>query len=212
MDTWKIADIEKILSSQISKNTISTGWDVATHHTGVCRLETDNDTIYLKELFKIDDVSKDDIKNRMDYFLDKVKALRTEWLKKKSTKRNIVVIEDTWLGPDFDGVKKLIRFGALLYVRFRKYSDYLFFIMPVSARSRIKFNKKDQMANTKIKVACYTRDTKDAQGKLKHKKGEAKPIDIKLLVEEYVNNIFKLALDDSDKCDAFVLAICGLIK
>ena len=105
-----IKKIESLLDKQIRKDTMSFGWDVAERTTGVCVLKSTDKDI---EVFLTDTIEtnpKDDIKNRLDFFvmaLDKFKQklpLKKEW--------RINVIEQPFLGMNPFGFEALARFST----------------------------------------------------------------------------------------------------
>lgn len=196
-----IKKIEKVLNKSIRHNSVSVGFDTADAHTGYALLRTDDKKLYIEKLSKINTNKKDDIKNRMNYFIDSLEDLKSEFIKYKEYK--IVVIEDSFLGMNVFTMKDLIRFSTLIFVVYRKFCDYLFYIMPNSARSKIGFNKNEQLkvGNVKPKII--------SKGK---NKGKEKKVDIKLLVQDYLKIKFGLEIEDNDQADGFVLALCGLIK
>jgi Holliday junction resolvasome RuvABC endonuclease subunit len=201
MKSLSILEIEEKLGKKIRRNTISLGWDVAMKYTGVCLLRTDNNDIHIEELDKIETDTKDDLKNRMRYFLgalDKFKQLLSKFKDYK-----MCVVEDSFMGQNVIVLKDLVRFSTLIWVVFHNCTDYLFFILPNSARSKIGFNKNSQLEETKLKISKISR------GK---NKGKNKKIDIKKLVQEYVKKTFNISIEDSDKCDSFVLAMCGILR
>lgn len=209
MQTLLIKDIESTVNKTIRKNAICIGVDVAEHFTGICILRTDTTKIYIDKLCKIETNSKDDIIHRMESFINSLDKFKQD-LKYKEYK--IIAVEDCWFGANVECLKHLARFSALVWIVFRKYADYIFFILPNSARAQIKFNKNKQQGESNIEAAVYTRDTKNKAGKLLHKKGEKKKIDIKELVQEYLTMEFGVTIEDNDEADAFVLSLAGLLK
>jgi Holliday junction resolvasome RuvABC endonuclease subunit len=195
-----IKEVEAVVEKIIRKNAICIGWDVAEHYTGICILRTDDSKIYIEDLLKIETNPKEDIIHRMEYFLNATEKIKQN-LKYKGFK--IISIEDCWFGKNPEGLKHLARFSTLVWMSFRKECDYIFFILPISARAQIKFNKNDQMAEGNIKPKIISK------GK---NKGKPKKIDIKLLVQDYLKMAFGVLIEDSDKADGFVLALAGLLK
>ncbi|MFH0806056.1 MAG: hypothetical protein V1901_04225 [Patescibacteria group bacterium] len=207
MQTLKIEDIEKKINKKIRQNAVSIGFDVSEAYTGVCILRTDKEYIYIENLSVIETSSKDDIKNRMKYFVGAIGKFK-QGLNYKEYK--IIVVEDSWMGKNVFTLKNLIRFSTLLWMLFYNECDYFYFLLPTSARSQIGFNKNKQIVVGNVSSGVYTRDTKNKQGKILHKKGEKKKIDIKLLIMDYLKQEFKVEIENSDKADAFVLALAGL--
>lgn len=201
MKTLAIEKIDKILNKRVRKNSISIGFDVAEHFTGVCVLQTDDKTIYVDDLFKIETSPKEDLIHRMDNFINSLDKFMQNIPTDK--KFRIVVIEDCWFGRSVETLKHLARFSALVYVVLRKYSDAIYFLLPNSARALVGFNQHKQLKITNIKTETFSR------GK---NKGKPKKIDLKSLIKEYLEQAFKLKITDSDEADGFVLALAGLLK
>jgi Holliday junction resolvasome RuvABC endonuclease subunit len=212
MKSLLIKDIEEVTNKKVRKNTLSIGVDTAEYSTGLSIIRTDNTKIYIEDLEKIVTNPKEDIMNRMEYFIIALDKFKQELKKYKEFK--ILVIEKCWMGLNPDVTINLAYFGALVWRELKKEVDYKFFIYPSSARKGIGFNKNDQISEGNIKPQVYTRDTKNKQGKLLHKKGSNKPIDIKLLVMDYLKMAFGVEVpnNDNDLADAFVLALCGILK
>ncbi len=205
-----IKDVEEVTGKKIRKNAVSCGWDVAEEFTGIAILRTDETKIYIEDLQKITTNSKDDIKHRMDGFIDSLDKFK-QGVKYKEFKINIV--EDSWMGKNVFVLKNLVRFSTLIWREFRKESDYIDFLLPTSARSQIGFNKTEQLEVGNVKTEVYTRDTKSTKtGKILHKKGDKKKVDIKLLVQDYLKMAFGVDIEDNDEADGFVLALAGLLK
>lgn len=200
MNKLSINLIEKKLNKKIRKDTVSIGFDVAEHYTGICVLKTNTNELIIESLQKITTNPKEDIINRMEYFINALEKFKQDLHYKEF---RIVVIEDCWFGMNVNTLKSLARFSTLIYVAFRKNCDYKFFILPNSARSQIGFNKNDQIAKGNVKVGIISK------GK---NKGKPKKIDIKLLVQDYLKTEFGLIIKDLDEVDGFVLSLAGLLK
>jgi Holliday junction resolvasome RuvABC endonuclease subunit len=201
MKTLAIEKVEKLLNKKVRKNAISIGFDVAEHFTGVCLLRTDDRTIHINDLFKIETSHKEDLIHRMDNFINSLDKFLQDIDSSKNFR--IVVIEDCWFGRNVETLKHLARFSALIYVAFRKYCDYITFLLPNSARSIVGFNQHKQQKVTNIQTEYFIR------GK---NKGKAKKINLKDLIKEYLEMAFQLKIKDSDEADGFVLALAGLLK
>ena len=203
MKSLLIKDIEEVTNKKVRKNTICIGFDVSERHTGICLLRVNDTKIYIEGLFKIETDVKDDIKNRMNYFVGALEKYKQDFIKYKEYK--ICVVEDSWLGQNIKVLKDLVRFSTLTWVVFHNFCDYLFFVLPNSARAQIGFNKNDQMAEGNVKLKIITK------GK---NKGKPKKVDIKLLVMDYLKMAFGVEVpnNDNDLADAFVLALCGILK
>jgi len=200
MQTLSIEEVEKTIEKNVRKEAISIGFDVAEHFTGICVLRTDKKNIYIDKLDKIETNPKDDIIHRMESFVNSLDKFKQQ-LKYKQYK--IIAVEDCFFQMNAEVLKHLARFSTLIWVVFRKYADYIFFILPNSARAQIKFNKNKQLKETHIEIKKFTK------GK---NKGQDKKVDIKELVQEYLTMAFGVTIPDNDKADAFVLALTGLVK
>jgi len=196
-----IKEIEKKLNKKIRKNAISIGWDVAENITGICILRTDEKIIYIDDLQKIETNPKDDIKNRMSYFMGALDKFKQQIKKYKEYK--IIIVEDSWFGKSVSTLKSLTRFATLIWTSFYKECDYIEFVLPLSARSQIGFNKNRQLEKTEIKIEKFKRGKNE---------GKAKKVDIKKLVMEYLKQAFNVDIKDNDEADGFVLALTGLLK
>ena len=197
-----IRDIEQKLNKKVRLNTISIGFDVAEHFTGICVLRTDTKTIYIEDLQKIETNPKDDIKNRMSSFIGAIDKFKQQIKKYKGYR--IIVIEDSWFG--FGNVvvlKNLTRFATLLWNSFYKECDYIEFLLPTSARSQIRFNKNTQLEQTELPIEKFKRGKNI---------GKLKKVDIKKLIQEYLYKSFNIEIKDTDESDSFVLALAGLLR
>ena len=76
------------------------------------------------------------------------------------------------------------RIGILIYDRFKRLSEKIEFVRPMSARSKIRFKKSNK--------------------KVKGKK-------MKQEIANYINELFEIELDDFDLVDSLVLALNGLL-
>jgi len=202
MQTIKIEEVEKLLSKKIRKEAISIGFDVAEEFTGVCILKTDNDNIYIEDLQKIVTNKKDDIKHRIDYFIDALKKFKQD-LEKYKDNYKIVIVEQPWLGLNPKVFEALVTFKTLTYVSFKKECDYIDFVSASTARAEIAFNKNKQIEVGNVVIEKISR------GK---NKGKPKKVDIKKLVKDYLKTALSIEIEDSDKADGFVLALYGLLK
>jgi Holliday junction resolvasome RuvABC endonuclease subunit len=200
MQTINIKEAEEIMGKTIRKNAVCIGWDCAEHYTGIAILRTDISKIYIDKLDKIETNPKEDIIHRMEFFLNSLEKFKQD-LKYKEYK--IISIEDCWFSNNPECLKHLARFSTLIWTSFRKECDYIFFILPNSARAQIKFNKNKQIEESNIEIKKITR------GK---NKGKPKKIDIKELVQEYLTMAFGIEEKDPDKSDAIVIAMSGLLR
>jgi Holliday junction resolvasome RuvABC endonuclease subunit len=209
MQKLNISLIEKKLGKTIRQNAISVGIDVAENLTGIALLRTDKEYIYVDYTDVIASNLKDDHFHRADDFVSSLEKFKQILNKYKEYK--ILVIERCFFGVNPEILIHLARFGAIAYITLKKDFDSWHYIGATTARSIIGFNQKRQEQNCTIKPTYYTRDTKDAKGKLKHKKGEAKKIDCKSLVHNYLKTDFGVEFDSKDIADGWVLAMAGLL-
>ena len=124
----------------------------------------------------------------------------------------ILIIEDCFFGQNINVLKHLARFGILVYRELKKNVDVYYFFFPIQARTMIGFNQKTQEKIGNVKAEVYTRDTKDKQGKIKHKKGDKKKVSCKDLIDDYLKTKFNVDIKEENERDAFVLALGGLLK
>lgn len=204
----KISEIEKKINKTIRQNAISVGIDVAENLTGVALLSTDAEYIDINYTTVIASNKQDDHFHRADDFVSSLEKFKQTLNKYKEYK--ILIIERCFYGQNPEVLIHLAHFGAIAYITLKKDFDSWHYLGATTARSIIGFNQKKQEQICTIKPAYYTRDTKDAKGKLKHKKGEAKKIDCKSLVHDYLKTNFGVIFDSKDIADAFVLSLAGL--
>lgn len=200
MQSIDIKEVEEIIEKKIRKNAVCVGFDVAQNTTGCCILCTDKEKIYIKSLQVIKTEGKSDIIHKMEQFLNSIDKFKQEI---KDSGFKIIVLEDSWLGNNPYCLKQLTRFSTLLWMIFRKESDYIFFVLPNSARAQIKFNKNKQLKESDIEAINFTK------GK---NKGKPKPISIKDLIDDYLKMTFGVDIEEENERDAFVLALCGLVQ
>lgn len=136
----------------------------------------------------------------MKYFMGAIDKFKQD-LKYKEYK--IIVVEDSWMGKNVYTLKNLVRFSTLLWAMFYNECDYFYFLLPTSARSQIGFNKNNQIKEGNVKIEVFSR------GK---NKGKPKKVDIKLLVIDYLKQEFEVDIENSDKADAWVLSMAGLLN
>lgn len=175
-----ISRLESKLGKLISKNKIVLGWDVSTHSTGFALIRTTNKYLIIERVGKITVPKLNSINELIDLFLSQIREIKSEI--NKHFVLDINIIEDCFLKFNVDTLKKLARFGCLLYVVFKDMSKQQKFLYAVSARKIIGFHKKKGKGNIKKQVI------------------------------EYLNNLFEVKIKDDDVADAIVLALAGLIN
>jgi Holliday junction resolvasome RuvABC endonuclease subunit len=200
MNPLNIIEIEKKLGKKIRRDCISIGWDVAEANTGCCCLRVNKKEIEILSLDKITTNPKDDVKHRLDYFVMELDKYKQSLPEKKEWRLNI--IEDSFLGPSVWCLKNLVRFSTAIYLTFKNCVDYQDFLTAIQVRSRIGFNQKHEENVQNLKKEFFTR------GK---NKGKPKKTDLKVLVKGYLKRQFGVEIEDSDKSDAFCLALAGLL-
>jgi Holliday junction resolvasome RuvABC endonuclease subunit len=205
-----IKDIEKKLGKTVRKNTLALGVDVAEAFTGLALLRTDNDYIYIENTEVIETSAKDDHFHRAEHFLSAIEKFKQTIASYKEYK--MLIIERCFFGQNPETLIHLAQFGILAYVGLKKAFDDYYYWGATTARSIIGFNQKKQEEKGTLKAEVYTRDTKDKNGKIKHKKGENKKIECKALVHDYLKTDFNVTFKTKDEADGFVLALAGLLK
>lgn len=194
-----IKSIESKLDSSIRKNTISIGWDCAERCTGICVLRSNEKNVEILLTDLITTNPKEDIKNRLDFFVMALDKFKQKLPEKKEWRIN--VIEQPFLGMNPYGYEVLARFSTAIYLNFKKDVDYQVFLGANSARSKIGFNLNKEIEKQGIKP------TKISRGK---NKGKDKKIDNKLVIAGYLKRVFDINFAEHDIMDAFVLALAGL--
>jgi Holliday junction resolvasome RuvABC endonuclease subunit len=210
MEKLNIKKVEEKLGKTIRQNAISVGIDVAENLTGLALLRTDKEYIYIDYTDVIASNLKEDHFHRADNFISSLEKFKQVLSKYNGYK--ILCIERCFYGMGNPEVLiHLSHFGILAYATLKKEFDSWHYIGATTARSLIGFNQKKQEQNGTVKPTYYTRDTKDAKGKLKHKKGEAKKIDCKSLVHDYLKTDFGVEFESKDIADGWVLSMSGLL-
>jgi len=202
--------IEKKLKKTIRTNTISVGIDVAEHYTGVCILKTDDKEIIIEHREVIETSAKEDHFTRADHYVSALEKFKQTLNKYKGYK--ILVIERCYFGMNVETLIHLAHFGILTYITLKKNFDTYYYFGATTARSIIGFNQKRQEETGTLKAEVYTRDTKNAEGEILHKKGDKKKLQCKDLVHNYLETDFKVSIKNKDEADGFVLALAGLLK
>jgi len=180
--TIKIKKIELLTGLKLKRNYISIGFDTAVHSTGIAVTRTTEDSIIVDLLQKIEVPADKNILNSVDLFLSQLDELKQTISHKY--KLNINIMEDCFFGSNVNTLKSLARFGILIYDRFRGISEVSKFVLPNTARNKLKFKK----SGVSIKGPKLKRE-----------------------VMNYVNMMLNTDINDSDLADALVLALYGLV-
>lgn len=175
--------VAKIIKRTINKDTISMGWDVAQHATGVAIIRTTDSYIYLDKIYKIK-VPKDvKDKDSIDLFVEQLEDIKRDI--SSTYKIDVNMIEDCWYGKNVTTLKTLARFSVLVYDRMRNLAKTTEFMLPLPARSKIRFKKsKKGVTGDKLKKEILA----------------------------YVNELLETNIDDHDIGDGVVLALAGVIR
>ena len=179
----KIDRVEAFLGINLKPNTISIGWDVSVHSTGIAIIRTTDNYLILEQIEKIQIPKNIQDLDAMDLFIEQLNNFTNKISQK--FKIDINIIEDCFFSKCVRTLKSLARHSVLVYDRFRGISRKSKFLLPTSARSKVNFKKSSK----KIK-------------------GHA----LKKEIVEYINNALdlKLKMKDQDIADACVLALAGL--
>lgn len=190
---WKIKDIEEKINKKIRLNTLSIGFDVAEYNTGIYILKTDNK--YIHEIKGLNIIIPKNVKHTINDRLEMFDKEITKFSKKlKSKLYKIAIIEDCHLQyyynvktkkkmPQVWVLKILARFETLVWKALKNKVDYKFFKQAYHARLKIGF-KKDKSKSKKVKEQ----------------------------VSKHIEKIFDLKIEEGNQVDAFVLALCALLK
>lgn len=181
----KLSKLETAIGLKLKRNTITIGFDVSMHHTGIAILRTTDKSLVLERTQRIDVPNKNELLDAVDLFLEQLEDFKKEVSKKY--KLDINNIEDCFFGSNVLTLKCLARFSILVYDRFRGISKVTKLILPTRARTLINFKKSSKKV-----------------------KGQA----LKNEIISYINKILntKYRPKDTDIVDAIVLALTGLIK
>jgi len=177
--------VEDFLEVELKPNIISIGWDVSMRSTGIAVIRTTDSYLTVEILDKIQIPKSVNDKDALDLFIDQVDSFAKKI--SQTYKIDYNVIEDCFFGNNVKTLKALARHSALVYDRFRGLSRIQYFILPTTARSKVKFKKSS-----------------------KEIKGQA----LKKEIIDYINNALSLTLTakDTDLSDALVLALAGLTE
>jgi len=205
-----IIEIEKKLNKTVTRNIVSVGFDVAEHYTGICILRADYKNIYIENLQLIETNSKEDHFHRADHYIVALRKFKQSLEKYKGFK--ILVIERCYYGKNPETLIHLAHFGILTYSELKDLFNTYYYFGATTARSIIGFNQRRQEKCGTIKADAYKRDTKDKEGKIKHRKGDKKKIECKALVHDYLKTGFNIVIENKDEADAFILSFAGVLK
>jgi len=176
--------VETFLGIELKSNTISIGFDVSVHSTGIAIIKTTDNYVTIDEICKITIPKNVKGTDAMDLFIEQLNKF-TQRIS-QTYKLDISIIEDCFMGNNVFTLKALARQSVLVYDRFRGISRHQELMLPTVARSRINFKKSDK----KIK-------------------GQA----LKKEIVEYINTALDIELKktkEQDIADALVLALAGL--
>ena len=193
-----IEKIENILDKSIRHDAIVIGWDCAESTTGICVLRSNSKDIEIILLDTITTSSKDDMKNRLDFFVMALDKFKQKLPEKKEWRIN--VIEQPFLSTNPFSYEALARFSTAIYLSFKKDVDYQVFMGANSARSKIGFNLNKEIEKQGIKP------DKISRGK---NKGKDKKIDNKLVIAGFLKRVFDINFSEHDIADGFILALAG---
>lgn len=182
-----IKTVESFIGKKLKINKISIGFDVAQYNTGIAIIKTTDAylTLELTKTIKTPKLPKKyntkEILRNISIFIDQLESFKAEIVQKYRI--DINRIEDCFFGRNVKTLKALARYGVLVYDRFRGISKDIDFILPNSARSKIKFKKSKKATGDKLKKEII----------------------------DYINAMLGTEIDDTDIADGIVLSLAGLI-
>jgi Holliday junction resolvasome RuvABC endonuclease subunit len=197
----KISDIEKKLHKTIRRDCISVGFDVAEKFTGICILKADKEFISIENTQVIETSATEDHFHRADHYVSALEKFKQTLQNYKEPK--LQTVERCFFGRNVETLIHLAHFGILTYIILKKEFETYYYMGATTARSLIGFNQRKQAERGNLKPHIISK------GK---NKGQAKKIDCKSLVHDYLKTDFKLVFKSKDEADAFVLALAGLLK
>lgn len=177
-----LATVESYICKDIRTNSISIGFDVAEHSTGIAVIRTTDSYLILELTHKLEVPKKLKELDALDLFLSQLDNFKDQMSRR--FKFDEAQIENCFLKFNVATLKMLARCSGFVYDRFRHLSKNSELIMPVSARSRVSFKKSGKSIKGK---------------KLKQE------------IMDYVNEMLEIDIDDHDIADGIVLALSGLI-
>ena len=171
------------LGIDLLPNKIVIGWDVSMRSTGIAIIRTTDTYLMVDKLHKITIPKKVNSIDALDLFINQLNEFAMEV--SKTYKIDINIIEDCFLKKNVNTLKALARHSVLVYGKFKGLARKQIFILPTSARNKVRFKK----SHKKIK-------------------GHA----LKKELVEFINNALdmKLKAKDNDLSDAILLALAGL--
>jgi len=179
----KLSTVEDFLEIKLKPNTISIGWDVSVRSTGIAVIRTTDTYLIIDKVHKIT-IPKNVVQiDALDLFINQLNEFAMEI--SKTYKIDINIIEDCFMGQNVNTLKALARHSVLVYDKFKGLARKQEFLLPTSARNKVKFKKSSK----KIKGHVLKKE-----------------------IVEYINNALdlKLKIKDQDIADACVLALVGL--
>lgn len=174
--------VEFYLQKELRCNSISVGFDVSEHSTGIAVIRTTDSYLILELIYKLEVPKKLKELDAIDLFLSQLDEFKDQMSRR--FKFDESQIENCFLKFNVQTLKTLARCSGFVYDRFRHLSKNSELIMPVSARSRVGFKKSDK----KVKGA-----------KLKKE------------IVLFVNEVLDIDIKDHDIADGIILALSGLI-
>lgn len=179
----KLVKVEAELECDLSINQAVLGVDVAMHNTGLAVIRTTEDYLILDILHNIIVPKKVDLLTGVDLFLSQLSEFKHPIAQKY--KLDKMIIEDCYLKFNVEVLKKLARFGILVYSEMKEITAYSEFMKPTTARKLVNF-----------KTSC------------KSVKGDK----LKKEIVGYVNNCLQVEIKDDNQSDAVILALAGLVE
>lgn len=181
----KLDTVCDFLEIKLSPNKIIIGWDVSMRSTGIAVIRTTDNYLIIDKIHKIIIPKNVNSIDALDLFINQLNEFAVEI--SKTYKIDLNIIEDCYLGNNVTTLKALARHSVLVYDKFKGLARKQRFMLPTSARSKIKFKKSSKKV-----------------------KGQ----ELKKEIVEYINNALSLALTakDTDLSDALVLSLAGLVE
>ena len=180
-------------SFSIRRDTLVLGSDTSEHGTGIAMVYTDDTHINIVLRTKISIKKGTEQEDALKEFIGYVQVLLAEvddrmiYCRGKY-KHTIIVLEDTFLGFGNPYVLKVLsRFGGIILMALSGLFQDMRIITPTGARSSIGFNSKVRKPTSKKET-------------------------IKSIVMQHVRDVTGVEFTDNDICDAFVLALTGLME
>lgn len=170
----KLATVQAELECDLSINKVVLGVDVAMHNTGLAVIRTTDNYLYLDILHNIMVPKNVDLLTGVDLFLAQLREFKNKVAQKYKLDKTI--IEDCYLKFNVEVLKKLARFGILVYPEMKEITTYSQFMKPTTARNLVNFKKSSkEIKGTKLKKEIIV----------------------------YVNNILGTEIKDDNQADCF---------